>query len=419
MYSQGASTTQFAAHFVTKNELPHKRSCCRAEEDKENEEQQQQPQPTAQQTGNIREQQFAFLGKASRFGFPMPAYFQPGIDGGSLYRQYTTQQQPTFISTSTPASSTHDVCRNTSNSGADHDSGFHSDLSLNISGRPTSPCTIETFQGHPMFSAQSPLFLPPPRAMKVELPIDVNPEQEFCKTPSRTALLTSKQLSVSVGEIHRRIFGPEMLNISILGAYLRKAKEKSGGKALRDDLKQYGMNLPSGRRKNGVATTWTCFVEEETQQMAVDLDEATRRHFPVRNCAQTLLRRLSSEDPQNLHIMVDNTRRILGELAQIFREDKSPTHGRENHPSTLDKSLQNGFYNFSCVTHGFGMPAYIAAINVVQSVLDALAQENAMVLGQRANFYGAVDPSMQPGPSTVFGQPFTTAAYLSQGGCTS
>lgn len=45
--------------------------------------------------------------------------------------------------------------------------------------------------------------------------------------------------------------------------------------------------------------------------MAVDLDEATRRHFPVRNCAQTLLRRLSSEDPQNLHIMVDNTRFVF------------------------------------------------------------------------------------------------------------
>ncbi|VDM40216.1 unnamed protein product [Toxocara canis] len=350
--------------------------------------------------------------RASRLGFPVPAYLQPGVDSGSFCRQYATQQPPAFFTTATPGSTGLEVTRGTPTSGGDHDSGFQSDLSLNVSVRHSSPNVVETFPGHPLFAGQSPLFLQPSRVLKIELPADVNPEQEFCKTPSRTALLTSRQLSVSVGEIYRRIFGPEMLNISILGAYLRKAKEKSGGKALRDELKQYGMNLPSGRRKNGVATTWTCFVEEETQQMAIDLDEATRRHFPVRNCAQTLLRRLSSEEPQSLLIMIDHTRRVLGELAQIFREDKSPIHGRENHPPTLDKSLQNGLYNFSCVTHGFGMPSYIAATNVIQSVLDALAQESAMHLGQRANFYGGVDPSVQPGPSTMFAPSFAPTAYL-------
>ncbi|VDK45588.1 unnamed protein product [Anisakis simplex] len=330
----------------------------------------------------------------------MTSYFQhPGMDP-SFYRQYATSQQHPFLT-----GTTQEMCFTFPSSAnqSEQDSGFQSDLSsLNITSQSSSSTSmLDSFTGssNAIFgpagaigigvSAESPLLFTTSSApvsskmFKVELPPDVSPQQEFCKTPSRTALLTSKQLSVSIGEIHRRIYGPEMLNISILGAYLRKAKEKSGGKALRDELKQYGMNLPSGRRKNGVATTWTCFVEEETQQMAIDLDDTTRRHFPVRNCAQTLLKRLSSiDDPHNLLLMIDNTRRILGELSQIFREDKSPIHGREMSTPTLDKPLQHGFYNFSCVTHGFGMPAYIAATNVIQSVLDALAQENAMLLGQ-------------------------------------
>lgn len=214
----------------------------------------------------------------------------------------------------------------------------------------------------------------------------------FCKVPSRTSLQKPKLLTVSVGEIFRRVFGPEMMNVSLLGSYLRRAKEKDGGKTLRDQLMGLGMNVPMGRRKNGNTTTWTSFVEEETAVMAVDLDIAARKFFPVQSFAQTIKERQEKLGCNNDDICAEasNVRKVLAIIRQIFTDDCSPIHGREVAQYVLNPELQNGLYKYSCATHGFGTLALISAIDLFEALMEALL-EDAGVSSEDGNSSSSID----------------------------
>lgn len=204
---------------------------------------------------------------------------------------------------------------------------------------------------------------------------DLYPQVVFCKVPSRTAVQKPKMLTVTVGEVYRRVFGPEMMNVSLLGSYLRRAKEKDGGKTLRDELTRLGMFVPLGRRKNGSTTTWTCFVEEEAQAMAVDLDVASRKFFPVQNFSETIKERLNCPDT-DLRVIAMGVKRVLKVMRQIFLDDRSPVHGREEGGPILKKELQDGLYRFSCATHGFGSLALTSAIDLFDAFMESLLEDS-------------------------------------------
>jgi len=71
----------------------------------------------------------------------------------------------------------------------------------------------------------------------VSIPKPINCFEIFCTVPGRLTLLSNmKKYRVSVAEIQRRLSPPECLNASVLGGILRKAKNKDGGKILRDQL---------------------------------------------------------------------------------------------------------------------------------------------------------------------------------------
>jgi len=59
-------------------------------------------------------------------------------------------------------------------------------------------------------------------------------------------------LSASCGQRHN--------DASVL-YYVRRAKSKNGGRALRDKLDRIGVNLPAGRRKAATVTLLTSLVE--------------------------------------------------------------------------------------------------------------------------------------------------------------
>jgi hypothetical protein len=61
--------------------------------------------------------------------------------------------------------------------------------------------------------------------------------ETYCTVPGRLTLLSNlKKYRVSIAEIQRRLSPPECLNASILGGILRKAKNKDGGRLLREQL---------------------------------------------------------------------------------------------------------------------------------------------------------------------------------------
>uniref|UniRef100_A0A0N5AAN9 TF_AP-2 domain-containing protein n=1 Tax=Syphacia muris TaxID=451379 RepID=A0A0N5AAN9_9BILA len=204
------------------------------------------------------------------------------------------------------------------------------------------------------------------------------PEKVFCTVPSRTAVQKPKLLTVTVGEVHRRVFGPELMNVSLLGSYLRRAKEKDGGKALRDKLFEFGMPVPLGRRKNGNTTTWTCFVEEEAQKMAADLDLALRKFFPVCDFARSIKEKHGVSEME-LRSAAFFTRQMLVTMRHILACDQSPVHGREEGVAILNKELQDGCKGksgiFCKATHGFGSLALTSAIDLFDALMETLMSE--------------------------------------------
>ena len=82
----------------------------------------------------------------------------------------------------------------------------------------------------------------------IPLPLHpINGYETYCTVPGRLTLLSNlKKYRVSIAEIQRRLAPPECLNASILGGILRKAKNKDGGRLLREQLL---VSLPLGKCK--------------------------------------------------------------------------------------------------------------------------------------------------------------------------
>jgi transcription factor AP-2 len=206
-----------------------------------------------------------------------------------------------------------------------------------------------------------------------------NPSETFTNVPGRLSLLSSApKYRVTVGEIQRRISPPENLNASVLGGILRRAKSKDGGKALRDMLKQKGLVLPAGRRKSANVTSLTALVEVEADHLAKDFRDLCEKDFPARAIAEHLTRTHcvnNNAEIQRRKDTIVTTQRMLGELSELLKNDRSPT-GADNPPPqiTLDHSIQKHLTHFSLVTHGFGSQAVMAAILAINNWLEESAK---------------------------------------------
>ena len=63
-------------------------------------------------------------------------------------------------------------------------------------------------------------------------------------------------------------------------------------------------------------------------------------------------------------------RQMVKELVDALSQDRSPVgNSRLVAPSLVDPSLQRHLSHFSAITHGFGTPAMLAALNAVHACL--------------------------------------------------
>ncbi|CAB0031458.1 unnamed protein product [Trichogramma brassicae] len=212
---------------------------------------------------------------------------------------------------------------------------------------------------------------PSERSEKAMLSGNAQPTDVFCSVPGRLSLLSStSKYKVTVAEVQRRLSPPECLNASLLGGVLRRAKSKNGGRLLREKLEKIGLNLPAGRRKAANVTLLTSLVEGEAIHLARDFGYVCDTEFPAKQVAEYLSRQhCEPQDSYRRKELLHATKQITKELMDLLNQDRSPLcNTRPQH--ILDPSIQRHLTHFSLISHGFGSPAIVAALQAMQKFLN-------------------------------------------------
>uniref|UniRef100_A0AC35TV74 TF_AP-2 domain-containing protein n=1 Tax=Rhabditophanes sp. KR3021 TaxID=114890 RepID=A0AC35TV74_9BILA len=187
----------------------------------------------------------------------------------------------------------------------------------------------------------------------------------FTTVPRRLSLLSvSSKHRVTVGEILRRITGPESINLSLLGVLLRRAKMPSKSEQLIKELQDVGITIERGRRRCSTMTTMSALLETESLELARDLKSVSTANFPVRLLAE---HSVNHKIEQTKPAMEDRLQKlgwameILSEFKDTLKSDRAPV-AEENLPPILKPELQEPLSNYSMLTHGFGTPAITVGI---------------------------------------------------------
>uniref|UniRef100_A0A7E4VKT9 TF_AP-2 domain-containing protein n=1 Tax=Panagrellus redivivus TaxID=6233 RepID=A0A7E4VKT9_PANRE len=205
--------------------------------------------------------------------------------------------------------------------------------------------------------------------------------QVFTQVPSRLTLLAHvEKYDMTVGEIRRRVMGPETFNFSALGALLRRAKLPSRSSQLAQDLAKVGLSVARGRRRSGV-TTFSCLTEGEARKFAHDFDVVTQNSLPVVPLAEKasddfLDTCLDTVGIHNVNTVMkerrrrlEHTREMVKEFMNLLEMDRSPVLDQNPEP-IFPENLQDEFSTFSMLTHGFGVPGLKVGIKAFQNFID-------------------------------------------------
>ncbi|KAH7714985.1 Transcription factor AP-2 alpha [Aphelenchoides avenae] len=192
---------------------------------------------------------------------------------------------------------------------------------------------------------------------------------------------------VTKEELLRRIGNPEKLNVSIIGAYLRRAKSKNGGKTFVNELKAAGVSVTPGARKQIPANSFMALCEGEAWKLANDYSKISREHFPIDTCAKRLLAQTPGT-PDMKYNMFAQALFLTEQFSTILASDRSPgsENGERSPQPVLDQPTQAGLNDFSLRTHGFGVAAHFTATtslaNVLRYALHLIQAESAALYQQ-------------------------------------
>ncbi|KAL3122050.1 hypothetical protein niasHT_005702 [Heterodera trifolii] len=210
----------------------------------------------------------------------------------------------------------------------------------------------------------------------------INNYETYCSVPGRLTLLSNqKKYRVSVGEIQRRLAPPECMNASILGGILRKAKNKDGGRLLREQLHMYGVELAVGRRKQSALSCFSSMVEQEAVQLAMDFRTICQRDYPIQAVASHSLADVSNvQDAYIRRMELFYAGKLLNRILDLHKADQSPktiTEQPKSEPTedigveqNLNPEVQAGLAHFSLLTHGFGGHSVQAVLETMIRVIN-------------------------------------------------
>ncbi|KAI6202889.1 TF-AP-2 domain-containing protein [Aphelenchoides besseyi] len=214
------------------------------------------------------------------------------------------------------------------------------------------------------------------------------------KVPGRLALLNNNtKYDVSVAEVTRRVRAPENLNISLLGAFLRKAKNKGSNDKLKEELVAKGIEMAKGRRRSLALSTFTALCEEEAFKLAEAFQNAINDHLDARAFLSEVGKAAVDESSPlaakiresfnnfKHHTTEDEMAGTIADLivllfrcvAEVLERDQSlldmglitPEKFGDRKPLSLD--FQHQLKTFNLVTHNFGVKA-------VQAVFSSLSK---------------------------------------------
>lgn len=170
---------------------------------------------------------------------------------------------------------------------------------------------------------------------------------------------------MSVGEVKRRLMGPESFNFSLLGALLRRAKMPEKSQMLMEELKQVGLEIPRGRRRNTHVTLLSALTESESVQFARDFQRLSNTEFPCKQLAELAVKRKTRESSNSTSAMrkgnfsekrneilikrmehLKATLKMAVEFQELLSEDRSPVMDSVSCVENL-KSMSRFFLFFS------------------------------------------------------------------------
>jgi hypothetical protein len=140
---------------------------------------------------------------------------------------------------------------------------------------------------------------------------------------------------MTVGEVRRRLLGPEAFNFSLLGALLRRAKMPEKSKALVNELRAIGLIIPRGRRRAEKVTLMSALTESEADQLVADFSNVSDHHFPVREFAAISLERAAEQDRlKNRLVELYASRNMIDEFSKWLEMDRSEIRDKVKIDST-------------------------------------------------------------------------------------